>query len=256
VAKTGIAIGIIIIVVIVIAAVYYVATSYKAPTTTTPMVTAATAPTTVAAASTTVAATPKMSTFSKKSETANASKASSVSVTAPDGVNITVTIPAGTYVSINNKSVSAYNFTLATFNIANVGSPPGYPNQTPAYGFAFEVNGQISPSITFVNSTGAPVHLTTLTHYPSTWGSWAFLGGTFNASTGAYTGGSYAIQNAWAYNATSGTMTNTQFYKPVMWIFTIGPSHLAPAAPSTTVAQPSSTTAPTTAGGYGGYGYP
>ncbi len=253
-AKTGLAIGAIVVVIIIIAAVYYVATSYKAPTTTT-TATAATAPTTVTAAPTTVAATPMMSTFSKKSETANASKASSVSVTAPDGVNITAIIPAGTYVSINNKSVSAYNFTLATFNITNVSSPPGYPNQTPAYGFAFEVNGQISPSITFVNSTGAPVRLTTVAHYPNTWGSWTFLGGAFNASTGAYTGGSYAFQDTWTYNATSGTMTNTQFYKPVMWIFTIGPAHQSPAS-STTTAQQASTTVSTTAGGYGGYGYP
>lgn len=258
-AKAGIAIGVIIIVIIIIGAAYYASTAYKAPKTTI-STTVAPAPTTVAASTTTAATTAPtavLSTFSSKSATINASKATTVTVTAQDGVNITVMIPAGTYALINNQTVSIYNFTLATFGLKNVGNPVGYPNQTPAYGFAFEVNHQITPSISFVNSAKAPVPLTTIAHYPNTWGSWIFLGGVFNASTGVYTGGSYTVQNIWIYNTTSSTMTNTQFYKPVMWIFTIGPAHGAPPpSPITTApASPSSTTVPatTTSGGYGGY---
>ena len=255
-AKTGAAIGVIIVIIIVIAAAYYLSTrSYKAPATITTVV--STVQATVVPVTTTANATPTLTTFHTKSASINASNGGTVTVTAQDGVNITTVIPAGTYVLISNQTVSTYNFTLATFTLANVGSPPGYPNQTPAYGFAFEVNGQITPSITFVNSAKAPVYLTTVTHYPNTWGSWIFLGGKFNSSTGTYTGGSYAVQNTWSYNTSSGTMTNTQFYKPVMWVLTIGPSHTAPASSSTTVAQSPTTIKPTTTtGGYGGYGYP
>ncbi len=249
--KTGIAIGIIVIAIIIIGAAYY-AVTYKAPQTTVSTTVAA-----VTTPATNVSTAPSLSTFSKSTVTVTPTKSKSVSVTAPDGVNITAFIPIGTYALINNKTIGTYNFTLATFNInhGSIGSPSGYPNQTPAYGFAFEVNGQITANITFVNSTKSPVHLTTMTHYPTTWTSWAFLGGTFNSSTGTYTGGSYAIQNTWSYNASSGAMTNTQFYKPLMWIFTIGP---APAAPSSTTAPAASNTvkSTTTSGGYGGYGYP
>ena len=254
-AKTGAAIGIIVIVIAVLAAAYFMygnsATHAKAPTTV-----ATTASTTMA--STTVSATPipVMTKFSSSTIMINSNKSSTVMVTAPDKVNITVIIPAGTYAMVGNNMLQSFNFTLATFNIMNLSSPSGYSNQTPAYGFAFEVNGSIDPSISFVNATKAPVHLTTITHYPSTWYSWAYVGGTFNESTSTYTGGKYIAENAWTYNSTTGTMTNTQFYKPIMWVFTVGPAQATAPAPSTNTSVRATTVAPTTTVGGGGYNYP
>ena len=209
-ANTGIAIGIIVIAIILIGAAYYLSRQATVPASTISTVgtTAATTAVTTAATTALPSAVPRLTRFSSTSVTANATKQTTATVTAPDGVNISVTIPAGTYALVDNSTLRAYNFTIATFNIANVGSPPGYTNQTPAYGFAFEVNGDINPAISFVNVTKAPVHLTTVTHYPSTWYSWAYVGGVFNTSTGTYTGGNYLIENAWSYNATSVTMTN------------------------------------------------
>ncbi len=252
-AKAGIVIGIIIVAVIAIAAAYYIygssASHAKAPTTV-----ATTASTTAASTTINAMPVPVMTKFSSSTIMINPNKSSTVMVTAPDGVNITVMIPAGTYAMVGNNMLQSFNFTLATFNIMNLSSPSGYSNQTPAYGFAFEVNGSISPSISFVNATKAPVHLTTITHYPSTWYSWAYVGGTFNESAGTYTGGKYIAENAWTYNSITGTMTNTQFYKPIMWVFTVGPAQATAPAPSANTSAAASTTQPTTT--VGGYSYP
>jgi hypothetical protein len=260
-ANTGIAIGVIVVIIILIGAAYYLSRSSTTPastisTTGTTAVTTAAA--TAAATTAPPSAVPLLTKFSSTSVAVNAIKQANAVVSAPDGVNISVMIPAGTYALVDNSTLQAYNFTIATFNIANVSSPPGYTNQTPAYGFAFEVNGAINPAISFVNATGSPVHLTTVTHYPNTWYSWAYVGGAFNASAGTYTGGNYLIENAWSYNATSVTMTNVQFYKPIMWIFTFGPANAA----TTTVAAAASNSSKTSVtqqsnstNGYTGYGY-
>ena len=254
--KTGIAIGVIVIIVILVAVVYYLSrpSVTSATTSSTPATTSIV--TTEAVTTAPHAAIPTLTKFSSSSVYVNASRKANVTVTAPDGVNITVNLPAGTYAMAGNSLLRGYNFTLATFTITNMSSPPGYKNQTPAYGFAFEVNGEINPEISFVNSTKAPVHLTTVTHYPSTWYSWAYVGGSFNASTGIYTGGNYLVENIWSYNATNGSMTNKQFYKPIMWIFTIGPlqSTTTIKATTTNAYTASTTQSTTTTSGYGGYG--
>ncbi len=252
--KPGITIGVVVIILILIAVSYFLSR---------PSTTSATAPSTPAttSVSTTIPETtihqramPTLTKFSSSSISVNASRKANVTATAPDGVNITVSLPAGTYALVDNNTLQSYNFTLSTFTIANVTSPAGYTNQTPAYGFAFEVNGEINPAISFVNATRSPVHLTTVTHYPSTWHSWAYIGGTFNSSTGTYTGGNYLVENAWSYNATTGTMTNTQFYKPIMWIFTIGPAQVTTTVVATTVNASTTSVAPSTT--TGGYSYP
>ncbi|MCL5428073.1 MAG: hypothetical protein M1321_02725 [Candidatus Marsarchaeota archaeon] len=254
--KIGVAIGSIVIVIIVVAgAAYYISrTSASTATmsTATSTITAAVATTTAVTTPHAVAAVPVMRRTGSRSVEVNASRPANATVIAPDGVNITVSIPAGTYALVGNSLLGGYNFTIATFSIENVSSPPGKQSQTPAYGFAFEVNGEISPGISFVNSTKAPVHLTTVTHYPSTWYSWAYVGGAFNSSTGTYTGGNYLVENEWSY-AANGTMTNTQFYKPIMWIFTIGPAQQNAAVTTTANASPTTTAVPdtTTSWGYG-----
>ena len=248
--KAGTAIGVIVIIVILIAIAYYLSRP-PIPSATTASTSATTSMvTTAAVAAIHQSAIPTLTKFSSSSVSVNASRKATATVTAPGGVNITVSLPAGTYAMVNNNTLQSYNFTLATFTIANMTSPAGYTNQTPAYGFAFEVNGEINPAISFVNATRAPVHLTTVTHYPSTWRSWAYVGGIFNSSTGTYIGGNYLVENAWSYNATTGTMTNTQFYKPIVWIFTIGPAQATTTAVATTVNAPKTSIAPTTASGY------
>ncbi len=218
----------IIVLIIVIAAIAYFAFIYESTLRTQPSQTAPQTTQSVAPANTTLPQTSNITEFtpfSRKEINISSKEGANLSVTAPDGVNITVHIPVGTFALINNVTHSNYTFTLATFNIKNLGNPAGYANQSPAYGFAFEVDGQITPTIDFTNSTKAPMPLTTTAKYPDTWGSWAFLGGEFNLSSGIYSGGNYVLQNSWSYNSISGIMTNTQFYKPIMWVFTIGPAH-------------------------------
>lgn len=156
----------------------------------------------------------------------NATRGGTVSTPGPDGVLITATIPDGTFALVNNSPMIYYNFTLATFRIQqDVGPPPSYINGTAAaYGFAFEVNGQITSNITLVNRTNSPVGVMTTANYPPTWGSWAFVGGTFNRTTGKYVGGTYKARDTWTYNSMTGVLTNTQFSKPVMWIWIVVPA--------------------------------
>ena len=190
----------------------------------------------------------------------NAANGTKIKALGPDGVATTADVLPGTYALVGNSLLSNYNFTIATFTInnASTGSPPNEPNTTAAYGFAYEVNGQISASISFVNATGKPRPIITTAAYPASWGSWAFIGGTFNSSTGIYSGGKYVLKNTWTYNATSASIVNTQFSKPVMWIYTIGLAATAPASTASSSSYPSSSAASTTAnassGGYGGYG--
>ncbi len=195
----------------------------------------------------------------------NAANGTRIKALGPDGVATIADVLPGTYALVGNSLLSNYNFTIATFTInnASTGSPPNEPNTTAAYGFAYEVNGQISASISFVNATGKPRPIITTAAYPANWGSWAFIGGTFNSSTGIYSGGKYVLKNTWTYNATSASIVNTQFSKPVMWIYTIGPAATAPANSASSSASPSSSAAPTSypttanassGSGYGGYG--
>jgi len=192
----------------------------------------------------TAPAAPSFAMYSINTISVNATKGGSSTVKAPDGVSITAVIPAGTYVKIGNTMLSSYNFSLSTFTTANVTAPASNSTYAVAYGFAFEVNGHITTNYTFVNSSGASRPLTTYAAYPPAWTSWAWIGGTLNGTS--YTGGSYAIPNKWTYNATTGLLTNTQFIKPVMWVFLIAPAPTpTTTAASTTVAPAPTTTAQT-----------
>ncbi|EQD41491.1 conserved hypothetical protein, membrane [mine drainage metagenome] len=147
---------------------------------------------------------------------------------------VTATIRPGTYALINGSMVSSYNFSIALFSSANVTSPPNESNYLPSGGYAFEVNGKITPTIEFVNASGKPYAVISKVSADYNTTTWTFLGGTFNGTT--YTGGKYAFADIWNHT-NSTTMINTQFYKPVMWVFEAK-------APSTTV--PNTTTIPTT----------
>jgi hypothetical protein len=158
---------------------------------------------------------PKMTLYGETSALSKSSIVTNISLTNQNGVTLHVSIPVGTYAEIDNKTYSQFNFTLATFNLTNVTAPN--PSQVAEYGFAYEVNNQISQDIEFTNSTGSPKALTTKIGYPAYWTSWAWLGGSFNGS--AYIGGDYVAQNTWT--SSGGTLTNTQFSRPIMWVFTI-----------------------------------
>lgn len=130
--------------------------------------------------------------------------------------NIKAIIPPGTYVEVNGKVYSSYNFTLVILSTYNIPPPPYPMNYVPVYAFAFEVNGSITPAITFVNSSGKPQGIITAIYvYPgANWTSWTWLGGMFNGSI--YIGGKYAFIDHWMHYS-NGTMV-TSFIKPVPWV--------------------------------------
>ena len=168
----------------------------------------------------------------------NTATGGTVNVKAPDGSEIEAVISPGTYAELQNetKLLSEYNFTIATFKLSS-GFPAPNSTMFPLYGLAFEVDGEINSSISFVNSTGGEMPIATIAPYPETWTTWALLGGSFNGTT--YGGGNYTSENKWVYNASSGTITNTQFAKPVIWIFQIRKQNTnATAAENTSKAKP------------------
>ncbi len=133
---------------------------------------------------------------------------------------LTVIIPAGTYALINNTKVSQYNFTLATFN-QNSSFPAPSSNYTVDFFWLFEVNGQVSSNITFVNSSGDAVPLITEINAPSNWTSYTYLGGSLidNGQYYNFAGGYYAFPNTWTFNSTTKELVNDQFISPVPWVF-------------------------------------
>ena len=130
--------------------------------------------------------------------------------------NIRVIIPPGTYVEANGKIYSSYNFTLVILAAYNIPSPPYPMNYMPVYAFAFEVDGSITPAITFINFSGKPQGIITAIYVApgANWTSWTWLGGVFNGSI--YIGGKYAFIDHWIHY-TNGTMV-ISFIKPVPWI--------------------------------------
>ncbi len=194
-------------------------------------------------ATTTISQAPAaFSLFNSSTTDINATKGGFVSAKAFDGVAINVTIPANTFANVSGTLLSRYNFTLAIFTVSNLALPPNESNYTMAYAFAYEVNGRITPAISFVNRLGKNQPVITTAAYPQTWGSWTYFGGSLSANGTTYTGGAYKFKDAWTYNATAKTISNDQFFKPVMWVFTFAPA----ANVSSTTAPSTTTTAPTT----------
>jgi len=187
---------------------------------------------------------PTFTLYNSTTKTVNATKGANFSIMAMDGKLINVTIPAGTYVEMNNKTLSSYNFTLALYDISNLSAPSTASKDIVTYGFAYLVNGLISPAISFVNATGADMPLITTAQYNSSWTSWTFLGGKqVNTS---YIGGSYKFADVWTYNSTAEDIVNTQFFKPVMWVFMIKPSNVTTTSTAPTTVSTIPTTTPTT----------
>ncbi|MEM3227875.1 MAG: hypothetical protein QXK65_02935 [Candidatus Micrarchaeaceae archaeon] len=192
----------------------------------------------------TIPLTPTFKTIASSSTIVNASKGAELSV---QSGTVKVYIKPGTYALINGTKESVYNFSLITFSVNNVGSPPNYTDLIPGEAYAFAVNGKITPLISFVNASGADMPITSYVIAGLNTTSWTWFGGTYSNNT--YSGGSYKFADVWSHpNSTA--MINTQFYKPVVWVF----EALAPitttvtTAPSTTAAQSTAaaTSKPTT----------
>jgi hypothetical protein len=125
----------------------------------------------------------------------------------------------GTYAMVGNTTLSVYNFSIVLYAVKNVGAAPD--GGVPTYAFAFAVNGQVSPAISFVDRSGKPRQIITVAYAPADWSSWTWLG--YKAlPNGTLVGGKYAFANVWHYVG-GGVMVNIQFFKPVPWIFTAGP---------------------------------
>lgn len=149
--------------------------------------------------------------------------------------NIIAIIPSGTEAETPQGNLTTFNFTLVTFSVSGISSPPN-TTLIPTYAYAFEVNGQISPNISFINnSTGKPQAIISVVYAPNTWTSWTWLGGAFNGT--AYVGGKYVAANSWIYG--NGVIVNTVFFKPVIWIFEESKTPLGSPAPQvmTSVSQ-------------------
>jgi hypothetical protein len=188
---------------------------------------------------------PYFALYNSTTKTINASKGAKLSLMAMDGKLINVTIPAGAYVKMDNKTLSNYNFSLAIYVISNLTAPSTASKDIVTYGFAYLVNGLISPNIEFVNSTGSPMPLVTTAQYNSTWTSWTLLGG--KQVNNSYVGGKYAFADVWTYNSSLNEIVNKQFFKPVMWVFMIKPVNVTvTSSVATTVPTTAPTTAPTT----------
>ena len=150
-------------------------------------------------------------------ETVTVNAASGQSYTLQVG-NIKVVVPPGTYAEFTNGTMlSTYNFSLVLMADYDIPPPPSPSGYVPIYTFAFEVNGQITPTITFVNSNGKPQGILTYVYTAPgvNWTSWTWLGGTFNGTV--YIGGHYAFPDPWTYFG-NGTMF-IKFIKPVPWVF-------------------------------------
>jgi len=183
---------------------------------------------------------------------------STVHVNASNGANLSIlnssiraVVRPGTYIKSGSNIYSSYNFSLAFFNVQNVISPPNSTDYTPSGAFAFEVNGQITPNIEFVNSSGATYPIVTFVAAGYNTTSWTFLGGSLAQNGSAYIGGKYAFADSWSH-PNSTTMVNDAFFKPVMWVFetkiptSISNSTKVTTAPtSTTLPPPKSTSSPT-----------
>jgi hypothetical protein len=183
--------------------------------------------------------------YNSTTKTVNASKGANLSLMAMDGKLINVSVPAGTYVKIGNSTLSSYNLSLAIYTISNLTAPSAASKDIVTYGFAYLVNGLISPTMKFVNSTGSTRPLVTTAQYNASWTSWTFLGGKqVNTS---YVGGKYAFADVWTHNSTLNEIVNKQFFKPVMWVFMIKPSNVTSSTvPTTTAPYTAPTTRPTT----------
>ena len=137
---------------------------------------------------------------------------------------IIVVIRPGTYVMAGNKTLSAYNFSVVLYGVRGLGPSPD--GGQPVFAFAFAVNGQVTPSITFVDNVGKPRPVITLAYMPDNWSSWTWLGYK-ELSNGTLVGGRYAFIDKWYYLG-GGVFANIQFVKPVPWVFTAGPYRYMP----------------------------
>jgi hypothetical protein len=117
-------------------------------------------------------------------ETVTVNAASGQSYTLQVG-NMKVVVPPGTYAEFSNGTMlSTYNFSLVLMADYNIPSPPYPSGYVPIYTFAYEVNGLITPTITFVNVNGKPqgIPVYIYTAPGNNWTSWTWLGGTFNGT--------------------------------------------------------------------------
>jgi len=186
-------------------------------------------------------------------ETVTVNAASGQSYTLQVG-NMKVVVPPGTYAEFSNGTMlSTYNFSLVLMADYNIPPPPYPSGYVPIYTFAYEVNGLITPTITFVNVNGKPqgIPVYIYTAPGNNWTSWTWLGGTFNGTV--YIGGKYAFMDHWTYFS-NGTMV-TAFIKPVPWVLESPqymPTYISPSSMmSNSMTGGSSSSTSSSSGGYG-----
>ncbi|MCL4404620.1 hypothetical protein M1583_01350, partial [Candidatus Marsarchaeota archaeon] len=103
-----------------------------------------------------------------------------------------IIISPGTYVDVNGKQYSNYNVSLIYFTVSGVGLPKNDQQATSTSGaIGIEVNGEISDSVRFVDSSGNPDPIKLIMGGSNrTLSTWKWSGGSISGLN--YTGGSYA----------------------------------------------------------------
>ena len=179
--------------------------------------------------------------IAQKSIQVNSTKGANISL----GSALRVVIKPGTYVFVSNSLLSTYNFSLIDFSASKSYVPSNASNYIAIGAYAFAVNGVISPNIQFVNQSKDPSPIISYVMANNSTTSWTLLGGVFNGS--AYINGTYKFPNVWSHPNNT-VMVNTQFSRPVMWVFLSKISQII-IAPTTSVSA-STTTINTVSNGY------
>ncbi|MEZ0249208.1 MAG: hypothetical protein ABWJ97_08020 [Thermoproteus sp.] len=128
--------------------------------------------------------------------------------------NIIAVVPPGTYLSTPNGVKAIYNFSLVYYAVQDV---PGVLGMAPLGAYAFAANGEVTAQYTFVDSSGRPAPIVTVAFFPRSVTTWTWLSGSPARQDAPLINGTYRFPNVWTYG--DGYMVNTQFVKPVPWVF-------------------------------------
>ncbi|MEL9991698.1 MAG: hypothetical protein QXP98_06065 [Thermoproteus sp.] len=128
--------------------------------------------------------------------------------------NIIAVVPPGTYLSTPNGVETMYNFSLVYYAAQDF---PGVLGMAPLGAYAFAADGEVTTQYTFVDSNGRPAPIVTIAFFPRSVTTWTWLSASPAGQDAPLTNGSYRFPDVWTYG--DGYMVNTQFVKPVPWVF-------------------------------------
>ncbi len=126
---------------------------------------------------------------------------------------VKTTIPPGTDVLINGYLYDTYNVSLYWLEPKYITGPNN--NGLPAGAFGIAVNGQIDPSILFVNAQNKTMPIDTIVYGARNDTSWGYIGGGWYGNN-TYVGGGYSTQDNWSIKGQN--IENNQFNSPIIHV--------------------------------------